>query len=157
MGITVETRPALAEEAPSLAWIKRRCTIEIGDHIEELLAIPGALDLEPDHLQHVLVAEDATGIVGFVTLLPPEDGVAEIEDLFVDPDFWRRGVATSLMGAAEERALAQGAYALHVVSGESARPFYESCGFEYLGMTNTQFSRAPELHKRLRLRHAERN
>lgn len=146
---TISIRPIHADEALQLAEIKRRCTIANADHVGELMAIPGALQVSPEHIQHVLAAESAEGLIGFATVLPPVNGIAEVEDLFVDPEFWRQGVATLLMKVAEEQALTNGARSLHVVSGKQARQFYESLGFQFKGMTMTQFSAAPTLEKLL--------
>jgi GNAT superfamily N-acetyltransferase len=44
----------------------------------------------------VLVAEQDGSVVGFATWADA-DGVTELEDLFVDPDWTRRGMATALV------------------------------------------------------------
>jgi GNAT superfamily N-acetyltransferase len=43
-----------------------------------------------------LVAEEDGSVVGFATVTDV-DGVAELEDLFVDPGWTRRGIATALV------------------------------------------------------------
>lgn len=52
-----------------------------------------------------------------------------VKSVFVHPDYQRRGIATSLMGAVESAALAQSVHSLDVQSSISAQPFYAMCGF----------------------------
>ena len=65
-----------------------------------LLANPEALELAEDNVAagrtRVAVAPDGT-ILGFATVLSVEDSAFELEDLFVDPDWMRQGIATRLV------------------------------------------------------------
>ncbi|HEX2841591.1 GNAT family N-acetyltransferase [Hyphomicrobium sp.] len=102
------------------------------------------------HLPHVIVAEFVGEIVGFATVLPGRDAIqAELEDLFVAPEVWRRGIGGSLLAEAERRAAALGARSLHVVAGERARPFYEAAGYLFAGTIRTDLAPAVELQKDL--------
>lgn len=52
-----------------------------------------------------------------------------VTSVFVHPDYQRRGVATKLMGAIENAALAQSVRSLDVQSSITAQPFYAMWGF----------------------------
>lgn len=83
----------------------------------------------------VFIAETAEGIVGTVQLdadTPPNQRHrAEIAKLLVHPDARRRGIARTLMGAAEERARALGRtlITLDTRAGDFAEPLYASIGY----------------------------
>ena len=64
-------------------------------------------------------------IVGFATVMPDR----ELEDLFVDPAFMRRGIARALIRDAGAP--------LTVTANEHALAFYESVGFVVVGATQT--------------------
>lgn len=58
------------------------------------------------------------------------DGVLEIKNLAVHPDFWRQGIGRAMIDDVANRA--RGAYhTLQVGTGDSpaTMPFYERCGF----------------------------
>ncbi len=102
------------------------------------------------HLPHVIVAEFVGEVVGFATVLPGKGAIqAGLEDLFVAPELWRRGIGRSLLAEAERRAAALGARSLHVVAGERARPFYEAAGYRFAGTIATDLAPAVELQKDL--------
>ena len=52
-----------------------------------------------------------------------------VKSVFVHPDYQRSGVATKLMGAVENAALAQSVRALNVQSSITAQLFYAKLGF----------------------------
>ena len=52
-----------------------------------------------------------------------------VKSVFVHPDYQRGGVATKLMGAVEDAALAQSVHLLNVPSSITAQLFYAKCGF----------------------------
>src|SRR6266550_4467375 len=64
----------------------------------DLLAHPEYLILGPEGLAEgrTYVAEEAAALVGFATW-NEAGGTIELEDLFVDPNWRRRGVATALV------------------------------------------------------------
>jgi len=53
-----------------------------------------------------------------------------VKSVFVHPDYQRGGVATKLMGAVENAALAQSVRSLNVQSSITAQPFYVMWGFD---------------------------
>ncbi|MFN4176553.1 GNAT family N-acetyltransferase [Phenylobacterium sp.] len=122
----------------------------MGDHVRELTDNPDAIELPGEHVPHAFVAEDASGrVLGFAVVLPREDGDAELDGLFVEPDAWRRGIGARLVDEAARRARDAGARSLHVVANERALAFYAACGFEVTGQVMTRFAPAPTMRKTL--------
>jgi GNAT superfamily N-acetyltransferase len=83
-----------------------------------------------------LVALVDGAIRGFVTTTPARDsessGQGELAGLYVDPDWWGRGIGKTLVAAARARLLEQGfkAAILWVLDGNArARRFYEADGW----------------------------
>lgn len=74
------------------------------------------------------VALMADAAVGFATL-SLDASVAELEDLFVDPDWMRRGVASALIVDAKIQTRTNGAARIEVDANDHAMRFYESAGF----------------------------
>jgi GNAT superfamily N-acetyltransferase len=142
-------RAARPQDRDTLGALKLRSSLAWGDHVEQLQALPEARQVPAEHLSSVIVAELDGRVVGFATVLPRDDGGAELEDLFVDPAAWRRGVGARLLTEAETRAAALGAPALHVIAGGRARPFYEHCGFRIAGPVMTEFEPASAMRKDL--------
>lgn len=141
-------RAAREEDRDTLGALKLRSSLAWGDHIEELQALPEAREVSAARLPHVIVAEHDEEIVGFTTVLVGNGSIqAELEDLFVAPEIWRRGIGRQLLAEAERHAAMLGAQSLHVVAGERARPFYEASGYRFAGAIATDFAPAVELHK----------
>jgi GNAT superfamily N-acetyltransferase len=147
--MVIRIRPARPEDRDTLGALKLRSSLAWGDHVEALRALPEARQVPAEHLLSVFVAELDGKITGFATVLPRGDGEAELEDLFVDPDSWRRGIGARLVAEAERRAAAFGALALHVIAGERARAFYERCGFRVTGTAMTALAPALGMRKEL--------
>ncbi|MGL5360433.1 MAG: GNAT family N-acetyltransferase [Shewanella sp.] len=89
------------------------------------------------------VAEEDHQLVGFINLKPQsqqtppaslgtESQGAQIDCLFVHPDYSRAGVATLLYLALLEEAKARGLKRLTVEASYQARPFFEKQGFNCL-------------------------
>ncbi|MBE1204877.1 GNAT family N-acetyltransferase [Aminobacter carboxidus] len=148
--MTVGIRTARAEDRETLGALKLRSSLAWGDHVEALQALPEASEVPAEHVPHVAVAEIAGKIVGFVTVLPGNSAAqAELEDLFVAPEAWRRGIGSLLLAEAERSAIALGARSLEVVAGERARPFYQASGFRFAGIVATLLAPAIRLRKDL--------
>ncbi|WP_274426641.1 GNAT family N-acetyltransferase [Chelativorans sp. YIM 93263] len=144
-------RSACHDDWAKLGPLKLESSLGWGDHVDELLALPEARQIPAAHMPFVIVAELHGDIVDFATVLPGENALqAELEDLFVAPQVWRRGVGAKLLAEAERRAVALGAHALHVIASERARAFYEASGFRMVGTIATDFAPAPEMRKDLR-------
>ena len=123
--MTLLIRDATAADLPTLRDVRRRASLSNeGDRVW-LEAHPEALEFEPPVNGRIRVAAVGERIVGFATVLPDR----ELEDLFVDPDFMRKGIGSALIRDAGEP--------LTVTAGEDARPFYESVGFVVIGTATT--------------------
>jgi len=83
---------------------------------------------------------DADGhIVGFATMTVAGE-MAELDDLFVDRPWMRRGVARALILDAASAARAVGSRRIEVTANEHARSFYDAVGVVGDGAVATQFS-----------------
>ena len=90
------------------------------------------------------VAEEDGSIVGFATWADV-GGTIELEDLFVDPGWRRRGIATALVSRIVDVLRARGAECLEVTANPHARGFYSAAGFIDCGMAETDFGAAPRM------------
>jgi GNAT superfamily N-acetyltransferase len=134
-------RPALKGERKYLIELQRRASLSnAGDRVA-LLAHPEAIDVPARHIEEdaVRVAEMDGAIAGFSVVLRREDGDAELDGLFVEPDVWKSGVGRALVEEAAARALKSGAKALHVIGNPHAEGFYEALGFVTYGQFETRF------------------
>jgi N-acetylglutamate synthase-like GNAT family acetyltransferase len=79
------------------------------------------------------VAEADGRILGFFGLEPPEDGVAVVNPIFVEPSLQQSGVGRSLWQKLEERARLAGAWAIGLDSDPHSVGFYEKMGCRMIG------------------------
>ena len=79
---------------------------------------------------------DDGAVLGFATHLI-SDGVAELEDLFVDPPHMRQGIARALVLDVCARLHERGFESLEVTANPHARVFYERMGFAELWIEAT--------------------
>ena len=143
-------RPAKEDEREALGALKLRATLAWGDHTREvLLALGGADELAAELLAASFVAEVGGRIVGFATLVTKDDLEAEVEELFIEPGVWRKGIGTRLLEEAARRAVAAGARRLSVAANPRAKAFYEACGFHQIGEVPDSFGWSPLMQKQL--------
>jgi GNAT superfamily N-acetyltransferase len=118
---------------------------------DNLLAHPEYLILGPGGLAEgrTYVAEEEGSLVGFATWIEA-DGVVELEDLFVDPGWMRRGIATALVNRIAQVLRAQGVERLEVTANLHALGFYRAAGFIDCGVADTAFGAAPRLVREIR-------
>jgi GNAT superfamily N-acetyltransferase len=138
--VTVEVRAARSRDRPALAEIYRRSSLSNPGDRPHLLTHPDALELPWSDTSHerTRVATSGGRIVGFATLEVTGD-TGELEDLFVDPDSLRKGVATALMHDVIAAAGARGARQLEVTANPHALEFYRRMGFADRGPASTRF------------------
>ena len=146
-------RDARPEEAPALAALQRRSADVWEEYRAQLAANPDAI--EPPHRAiadgRVRVAADASGrLLGFSVVLPLREGRCELDDLFVEPEWMRRGVGRLLVADLTARAAAAGASHVDVIANPNALAFYERLGFETTGQASTRFGEAPRMSPELR-------
>jgi len=142
--MNITCRLARVDERDTLEALQRRASLKDEFYREQLLSLPGALELPSGFIEQglVIVAEDSDRPLGFAVVLFPSAGRSELEGLFVDPPYWRQGVGTLLIGATLAHAKAAGARHIDVVASPTAREFYECCGFYITGEARTTFGPA---------------
>jgi N-acetylglutamate synthase-like GNAT family acetyltransferase len=137
----VTVRTALIADQKSLEALQWRASLENSGDREALLANPELIELPLQQIEAggVFVAEVANSIKGFAAMLPLEDGNAELDSLFVEPEFWRHGIGRILLEHCCVAAKISGAAEIHVIANPHAEGFYNACGFEKLGLKQMQF------------------
>jgi GNAT superfamily N-acetyltransferase len=135
----------------ALADIYRRASLSNPGDRDRLLAHPEYLALEPDGLTEgrTHVAEEGGSVVGFATWAETDGGSLELEDLFVDPQWMRRGIATALVDRIADVLRSRGADTLEVTASPDALGFYRSVGFIDVGVAQTSFGSVPLLRLKL--------
>lgn len=138
----LDIRLAHPDDRLNLIEVQRRASLasETGDVLQQLLEDPSIIDLDEEMLANseVFVAEHGNRIVGFATIIAHDGNDAELEGLFVEPDQWRKGIATQLVHAIMREAAAWGASRLHVLANPNVLGFYEANGFIKIGEQKTQ-------------------
>lgn len=94
-----------AEDRESLQALQLRSSTESSPHRESILGDSASTALAPELLEmgRVEMAEIHRLAVGFVVLLSPEDLIAELDGLFVEPAWWRLGIGSALLRRAVHR------------------------------------------------------
>jgi len=128
------------------ADVYRRASLSDASYRDNLLTHPEYLILGPDGLAEgrTYVAEQDGSLIGFATWAEA-GGTVELEDLFVDPGYMRRGVATALVGRIAEVLRARGVQRLEVTANPDALGFYRAAGFTDCGVAETDFGAAPRM------------
>jgi GNAT superfamily N-acetyltransferase len=146
-----QVRPAVPDDVGALSRIFRAASLSNAGDRAALLAHPEVLEFDDLGVRQgrtrVVAGPDGT-VVGFATGLD-RDGVMEIEDLFVDPRWQRRGAARRLVEDLIADAAARGVQRVEVVANPEALAFYRSAGLVEDGSTETRFGPAPSMHRDL--------
>jgi GNAT superfamily N-acetyltransferase len=124
--------------------VYRRASLSNAGDRDNLLAHPEHLILGPEGLAQgrTYVADEDGPVVGFATWAEA-DGTIELEDLFVDPGWRRRGIATALVSRIVDVLRARGVQCLEVTANPHAQGFYSAAGFIDCGVAETDFGAAP--------------
>ena len=130
-------------DLPAAASVFRRASLSNAGDRDNLLAHPEYLVLGPEGLTEgrTYVAEADGSVVGFATWAQA-GGVTELEDLFVDPEWRRRGLAAALVSRIVDVLRAQGVRCLEVTANPHAQGFYRAAGFIDCGTAETDFGTA---------------
>jgi GNAT superfamily N-acetyltransferase len=138
-------------DLPAAEGVYRRASLSNAGDRDNLLAHPEYLILQPVGLAEgrTYVAEEDGSVIGFATWAR-DGGVTELEDLFVDPGWRRRGIATALVSRIVDVLRAQDVRYLEVTANPHAEGFYSAAGFADCGTAETKFGAAPR--KRLPVR-----
>ncbi|MBC7280485.1 GNAT family N-acetyltransferase [Hoeflea sp.] len=124
-------RQARLDEAGVLTELAMRSKASHGYSSAFMEACRDELKIDEEALaqRDVWVAEtDNAGIVGFFGLWPPEDSVAEVDPLFVDPGYQRCGIGRTLWDSLEHRARSAKASKIRLDADPNAVRFYERMG-----------------------------
>jgi GNAT superfamily N-acetyltransferase len=138
--MTTSVRTAHCADFDDLAEIFRSASLSNEGDRENLLAHPEFLVLSDKAIVEgrVRLATINGRTVGFAT--SARDGAeVELEDLFVHPDWTRRGVATILIADLVELSRAAGASIITVIANSHAMAFYVSVGFRGSDPVETRF------------------
>ena len=137
MSSNVLLRTAQVEEAAALSALAFRSKAYWGYLAEFMQACKEELTYQPDALTaenvHFAVAELDTRIVGFYAIEQLTDTKAELEALFVEPDYIGKGVGRALMAHAKAMAIQLGVNELIIQSDPNAENFYLAAGGEIIG------------------------
>jgi GNAT superfamily N-acetyltransferase len=143
-------RNAVTSDMEGLQGVFRRASLFNENDREHLATHPESMVLADDGVreQRTRVAVDSSGsIVGFASYLV-SGNVAELEDLFVDPPWMRRGIGRALVVDIASLAREQSFETLEVTANPHAMAFYEHMGFVVDHVVDTEFYPAPRMHRR---------
>jgi GNAT superfamily N-acetyltransferase len=139
---------AMPDDIGTLRRVYRQASLSNGGDRAKLLANPDALEFSDTCVREgrarVAVAADGR-IVGFVTPLDVGDRL-ELEDLFVDPEWMKRGVGRALVADVVETARQRGFSQIVVIANPHALAFYEKVGFVVDREVETRFGPGHRMH-----------
>ena len=136
--MTWDIRDAEIDDLDALNDVYRRASLSNDGDRALLLAHPEVLVLSAASLAQGrmrVVAVERT-VVGFATT-SVHDHHLELDALFVDPDWMRRGIAHDLVRDAVAIARAVGLDRIEVTGNDHAREFYAQAGFVPFGVVDT--------------------
>lgn len=151
-GPALTIRTAVPADLPELRRVFRAASLSNAGDAPLLQAHPEFLHFSGDGVAHgrTRVARWGTQgegrILGFATVAGVDDGDRELEDLFVDPQWHRRGVAVRLIGDAVEALRESGVHRLWVVGNPEALAFYRAVGFTGGDSVDTELGAGLRLH-----------
>jgi GNAT superfamily N-acetyltransferase len=123
-------RPAAPGDGERLREIARAAKAVWGYDPERVRDWAARLDLSAGRLAgaDVLVAEIGGDPVGWAEVLPRAAGVCELDHLWVEPGWMRRGIGSRLFRAAAARSRGLGAHVMEWEAEPNATGFYERMG-----------------------------
>jgi len=146
--VTVLIRDSVPADLDALRDVYRRSSLSNDGDRASLLAHPEVLEFPGpatgDGRTRVAVTGDGR-LVGFATTLIAGDA-AELDDLFVDPGWMRRGIGRALVLDAIAIARDRGASRVEVTANPHALVFYESVGFAVDHEVQTRFGPGSRMH-----------
>jgi GNAT superfamily N-acetyltransferase len=131
------------DDREHLIEVQRRASLAVASEEvrRELMDNPGIVDLDPGMIarNEVFVAEIDGRTVGFAAIIAHEGNDAEVDGIFVERSYWRRGIGMALLHQLEREARAWNATRLHVVANAEAEAFYAAAGFVTTGERRMPF------------------
>ena len=139
-------RLGTSADLAAVTGVYRRASLSNAGDRDNLLAHPEYLVLGPEGLAEgrTHVWEEDGSLAGFATWIETV-GTMELEDLFVDPEYRRRGIAAALVSRIVDVLRARGAQRLEVTANPRALGFYRAVGFIDCGIAETEFGAAPRM------------
>ena len=139
-------RLGTSADLAAAADVYRGASLSNAGDRDNLLAHPEYLILGPEGLAEgrTHVAEEDGLLAGFATWAETAATV-ELEDLFVDPGYRRRGIAAALVSRIADALRARGIERLEVTANPHALGFYRAVGFVDCGVEETEFGGAPRM------------
>lgn len=134
--MTERIRRGRPDEADALTGLATRAKAHWGYEAEFMELVGEAMSLTAADIEahEVWVLEDASGrVVGFHRVIPGE--LAEIEDMWVEPDAMGAGHGRRLFEHAIATANTGGATAVELDADPNAQGFYERMGMRRIGET----------------------
>jgi GNAT superfamily N-acetyltransferase len=144
-------RTAVEADLPELQRVFRAAALSNAGDAPGLLAHPEYLVFTGDGIAEgrtrvaVVVSGGRDRLTGFATLIRGPDGQPDLEDLFVDPECRRRGIARRLIQDAAFTARRAGHHSITVTGNQHALGFYLAVGFVQIGHAETELGPAPRL------------
>ena len=140
-------RFARASERDALERLQLRSSAHQPMYRAQLAAHPDAIQLPAEQIARglVRVAEENGVVVGFAVLLERSSDACELDALFVEPEWMRRGVGRRLVEDAKRIACDREARRIDVVANPQAVAFYQAMGFTPAGEAHTRFGPAPRM------------
>jgi len=137
-------RTAVTADLPALQQVYRSASLSNPGDAPMLLARPEFLIFEGEGISSgrtvvAVAGPQGTGqVVGFATVAADEGEDPELEDLFVDPDWRRRGIARDLVRHLVRDAIDAGHRRLWVIGNPHALAFYLAVGFVRVAEVTTE-------------------
>ncbi len=145
-------RTAVAADLPELQRVYRSASLSNAGDAPRLLARPEYLVFTGEGIEAgrtrvaVAAAESEGTVLGFTTVTEGPDGGLELDDLFVDPQWQRRGLARQLVADAARSAHAGGHRRLSVTANPHASAFYSAVGFVSGDHVSTPLGEGRRMH-----------
>ena len=141
-------RPGFPADLPVLRDVYRRASLSNSGNVAALLAHPEVLLLTDEAISEGrtrVATWTGDHIVGFATTLRA-GRVRELEDLFVDPHWMRRGVGRRLVADVVAVAEREHVQRVEVTANPHALAFFENVGFVHDGEVGTRFGAGAQMH-----------
>jgi N-acetylglutamate synthase-like GNAT family acetyltransferase len=130
-------RAAATGDEPRLRAVTEAAKGHWGHDQERVRRWAASLDLS----REIWVAEVGDDVAGWAALLPPSDGICELDDLWVEPRAMGLGSGTALFRHTAARARELGARELRWEAEPNAVGFYERMGAETVGTATSSWGR----------------
>jgi GNAT superfamily N-acetyltransferase len=139
-------RDAVLGDMPALGQVYRWSSLSNDGDRANLLANPEVLEFDGRGVREGRTRAAVTGgqIVGFASWLEGGEAI-EIEDLFVDPGWMRRGIGMALVLDLIAIARGRGIGRVEVTANQHALAFYGKAGFVTYREEATRFGPAPRM------------